>query len=498
MHSCKGYVRSDDVLGINDAGLSQAPATGLIAEAADGALMTSNGKSKALRRRLVGLRGVRLWLRAYTPARKIRRGLRKLVRYGTDGYPPDIRRRLVVMNLFAYLIALTTFGYAIQHTFMDFEKFAPVISLNLALFVTALCVPFSHRVHELAGGLIILVSEYIALFCFTALLGNAAGLHLQYFIGAAATFVVFGVERWKLIVPVIVITIALHLFAQFLYPPEAAFIKAPEHVIRDLYLQAAITTGVLIAATVFYAFSLAEQAKAETDTLLRNILPDSVVERLKDDPGNAIADSHDNAAILFTDISGFVALARELGPARIVDLLNEIVSEFDALAAEHGVEKIKTIGDAYMAAAGIPDPVDDPATRLARMAIDMQRAIARLRERTGIDLSMRAGLASGPVMAGVIGTRKFTYDVWGDAVNLAARLENKSVPGHILICPASRLELQHAFRLKSHGVIEIKGVGEQETWFLLDEKVPQKRDAPEPLRVPDPSPDTKSSLVRGS
>ena len=410
-----------------------------------------------------------LKLRASPFVGRVKNALRRLARLGTEGYRTDIQRRLVVMNLISYLIVLTTLGYSVQNYFMGYEKYAPVIYLNLAVFFVALLVPWSHRFSDIAGGLIIIVTEYIALFLFTAFLGHESGLHLQYFVAAAATFVVFGVERWKLIVPLVLLAIALHVLAWYMFPEGSALIDAPEHVLRDLYLQAAITTGILIAATVYYAFSLAEAAKAETDALLRSILPDSIVERIKKHPGRAIADSHDHAAILFTDISGFVALARELGPERIVALLNEIVSEFDALAEVHGVEKIKTIGDAYMAAAGIPVPVDNPSERLARLAIDMQKVIARLRERTGIELTMRVGLASGPVMAGVIGTRKFTYDVWGDAVNLAARLENKSRPGAILVCPGCQRDLAHAFRLESHGVIEIKGVGEQETWFLIEE-----------------------------
>ena len=420
------------------------------------------------------------WLGRFTPVRVFGRFMRTLVRAGTHGYPPDTQRRLVVMNLIAYLIALTTFAYAVQNTFMDFEKFAPVIYVNLALFFTALSVPFSHRFSDLAGGMIIMISECIALMWFTAFLGNQSGIHIQYFIASAATFVVFGVQRWKLIVPMVIIAITLHIVAWFSFPPEAALIKASASILDGIYVQAAITTGVLIAATVYYAFSLTEAAKAETDALLRNILPDSVVERLKENPGVAIADSHDNAAILFTDISGFVALARQLGAQRVVALLNEIVSEFDQLAEVHGVEKIKTIGDAYMAAAGIPDAVPDPTARLARLAIDMQKVIARIRRTSGIDISMRVGLAAGPVMAGVIGTRKFTYDVWGDTVNLAARLENKSEPGRILVCPACRDQLEPDFRLESHGVISIKGVGEQETWFLLSEDTTTQR-APGPL-----------------
>lgn len=443
--------------------------------------MNAEKDPKTSRAGIGGFKGVLSALFASRFAGRAKRALRRLARLGTEGYPPDVRRRLVVMNLISYLIVLTTAGYALQQSFMDFETYAPVISLNVAVFLIALLVPWSHRFSDIAGGLIIIVTEYIALFLFTAFLGHESGLHLQYFIAAAGTFVVFGVERWKLIVPMVLLAIALHVLAWYLFPEGSALIDAPEHILNDLYLQASITTGILIAATVYYAFSLAEAAKAETDALLRAILPDSIVERIKENPGRAIADSHDHAAILFTDISGFVALARELGAERIVALLNEIVSEFDALAEVHGVEKIKTIGDAYMAAAGIPVAVDNPSERLARMAIDMQKLISRVGERTGIDLKMRVGLASGPVMAGVIGTRKFTYDVWGDAVNLAARLENKSRPGSILICPGCQRDLARAFHLESHGVIDIKGVGEQETWFLIAERASgagQSLDAP--------------------
>jgi adenylate cyclase len=207
-------------------------------------------------------------------------------------------------------------------------------------------------------------------------------------------------------------------------------------VADSLYMQAAITTVVLIAASVYYAFSLAERAKAETDAVLRNVLPDAIVERLKANPGGLIADSIDDASVMFSDISGFVALARRLGADRTVDLLSRIVSEFDALAVRHGVEKIKTIGDAYMVVAGLPDPVPDHTARLARMGLDMLDSVARLRGETGLNINLRIGLASGPVTAGVIGTRKFSYDVWGDPVNLASRLRGHR-PGRIS-CPVPR------------------------------------------------------------
>ncbi len=398
-----------------------------------------------------------------------------LAEAGTDGYPPDVKRRLVVMNLIAYLIAATTLGFAIQHAQLDFAKYSHVIYINLALVLTAVAVPFSHRINDLAGGLVIVVSEYIALLVFTAYLGREAGVQLQYFIVAAAAFVVFGVERWRLIVPLVIIALALHLTAWHGFPGDQAIIDAEPEVLDNVYTQAAITTGALIAASVYYAFSLAERAKAETDTLLRNILPDRIVERLKKEPGKAIADNIEDASVLFADISGFVALARQLGAQKVVELLNRLVSEFDAIAERHGVEKIKTIGDAYMAASGVPEP--PPGTsknhtaHLVRFGLEMLETVRQISAETGIDLRVRIGIASGPVMAGVIGQKKFSYDIWGDAVNLAARLENQSLPGRILVCPACRQKLEGAFGFEARGVIEIKGVGPQETWFVTRELI---------------------------
>jgi len=385
---------------------------------------------------------------------------------GTEGYPPDVRRRLLIVNLIAYLIAITTAGYAIQQIQLDYQTYKPLVFINLSLLLMALMVPAMHRFSPIAGGLLIVISEYVALMAFTFYLGRSAGLHLQYLVAAAAPFVVFGLERLRLVAVVVVTGLVLHLVAWFGFPPEAAHLRAAPDVLDSLYGQAAITTVGLIAASIWYAFRLVERARGETDTLLRNILPDSVADRLKARPGERIADSYEEASVLFADISGFVALARRLGPDRIVELLNQIVSEFDALAARHGVEKIKTIGDAYMAVAGLPDRTPDHTERLAYMALDMLDALERVRTETGLALHMRVGMASGPVISGIIGTRKFSFDVWGDAVNLAARLENLGATGRVHVCPACRARLEHAFILESRGMIEIKGVGQQETWLL--------------------------------
>jgi adenylate cyclase len=427
---------------------------------------TDRAPASGLARRLAALGDSRWFLR-------LGLWLSRLAEAGTAGYPPETKRRLMILNMIAYLIVVTTLIYALQQAFLDYDRYWPIVYINLGIVVFMLMVPAVHRFGAVAAALLMLATECVALLAFTSYLGRTSGIHLQYFVVSAAAFVVYGINRWALIIPSIVAATLLHLLAWFQYPDSLALIPADQSVLDSMYIQATVTTFGLIAASVFYAFRLVENAKAETDRLLRNILPDTIVERLKAKPTEAVADTFPEASILFADISGFVPLARRLGASETVSLLNRLVTMFDDLAEQHGVEKIKTIGDAYMVASGVPEPVPDFAIRLARMALGMQEAVAELRSRTGYQLDMRMGFATGPVMAGVIGRQKFSYDIWGDAVNLAARLETTSVPGRIHLCPVSRERLGDAFDVEPRGAIEIKGVGQRETWFLVGVRTTQ-------------------------
>lgn len=394
----------------------------------------------------------------------------KIASIGIAGYPADTQRRLKITNVVASLISTTTFIYAIQLAMSDYELMKPVVWINVALAAFSACVPLAHRINDIAGGILLVAAEFIALLGFTAFFGRSAGAPMQYIVAAAAPFVIFGLNRFWLVIGIVATALALHLLAWFSFPRSQALLNIDSAILNPLYVQGAITTFGLIAASVYYAFSLAEQAKAETDTVLRNVLPDSIVERLKLKPNEAIADSFNSASILFADITGFVALARSLGPEKTVTLLNQLVSAFDALAQQHRVEKIKTIGDAYMVASGVPIPRDDHVAALAGMALDMLKAVEKISRQTGRPLNIRIGMAAGPMMAGVIGTKKFSYDVWGDPVNLASRLESASAPGRILVCPDCRAALDETFVLQSRGIVEVKGVGQQEAWYLTSRR----------------------------
>jgi adenylate cyclase len=204
---------------------------------------------------------------------------------------------------------------------------------------------------------------------------------------------------------------------------------------------------------------------ARSERLLLNVLPKSISIRLKDDD-KVIADGFAEVTVLFADLVGFTELSQRLDAAALVNMLNHVFSAFDDLAAELGLEKIKTIGDCYMVAAGLPDPRPDHVEAAARMALGMRDALNRINGEAGYGLKVRIGLHTGPVIAGVIGKRKFIYDLWGDTVNTASRMESSGVEQEIQVTQAVRDRLVGKFELASRGVIKVKGKGELETYFL--------------------------------
>lgn len=206
-----------------------------------------------------------------------------------------------------------------------------------------------------------------------------------------------------------------------------------------------------------------EQEKSES--LLANILPEPIAQQLKQGHHN-IADGFAEVTILFADIVGFTELSSGISPEELVKLLNRIFSAFDRLSEKHGVEKIKTIGDAYMVAAGLPYPRSDHAEAIAEMALDMQQEIEHFNELYEVRLKMRIGINTGPVVAGVIGTKKFIYDLWGDAVNIAARMESHGKEGCIQVSSESYQLLRDRYFLELRGSISVKGKGEMVTYLL--------------------------------
>jgi adenylate cyclase len=397
--------------------------------------------------------------------------LGRFAELGTAGYPRPVRRRLTIINAMALLIAVFSVIYAVVFFYYNMHLYRHLIMLNLLLAVVVLVVPFAHRINDIAAALVITVAEYTALFVFVWAFGRNSGIQINYIIAAAVAFAIYGLSHVRLAIGLATVGLALHLAAWFLFPPERAHFAAEPSLLDNLYVSSAVTTFCIIALIVGYAFTVADAARAEADALLINILPEAIAERLKERPDARVADSVEQASVMFSDLVGFTELSKRLGAARTVALLDHIVTEFDRLAARHGVEKIKTIGDGYMAVTGVSVPRADHLPCLARMALGLPDLVERLSAAHGVDLRVRVGIAIGPVMAGVIGTDKFSYDVWGDTVNLASRLESHGLPGKIQVSDAVRKTLGDSFVFEPHGPIEVKGIGRLETWLLKEERV---------------------------
>jgi class 3 adenylate cyclase len=242
-----------------------------------------------------------------------------------------------------------------------------------------------------------------------------------------------------------VLGLATTVFAVLQY-----FVRARERALTDLAQQ-------------HQALEL-EQAKSER--LLLNVLPAPIAARLKEHEG-VIADDLPVVTVLFADIVGFTPLSERLAASEVVSLLDGVFARWDALVADHGVEKIKTIGDAYMVAAGIPIPRDDHAEAVAEVALAMGPQLADCSAEMGLPLQVRIGIDSGPVVAGVIGRAKFSYDLWGDTVNTASRMESSALPGTIQVTERAYERLLHRFELRRRGTVDVKGKGQMTSYLLI-------------------------------
>jgi adenylate cyclase len=221
------------------------------------------------------------------------------------------------------------------------------------------------------------------------------------------------------------------------------------------------TTYVLLQ----YFVRARDRERSKSERLLLNVLPAPVAARLKHQEG-IIADAHEDVTVLFADIVGFTPLCERLAAPDLVALLDRVFARWDQLAVRHGVEKIKTIGDAYMVAGGIPTPRRDHAEAIAEMALAMQAETARLAVETGLLLQVRIGIDTGPVVAGVIGRAKFIYDLWGDTVNTASRMESHAQPGTIQVTTRTHDRLRERYELRPSGTIDVKGKGPMTPYLL--------------------------------
>jgi class 3 adenylate cyclase len=248
--------------------------------------------------------------------------------------------------------------------------------------------------------------------------------------------------------------------------PETLEVESDGRVFALLVVSVFEFESINVYGTDITAAREVEQANRENERLLLNILPVSIARRLKQGEV-VIADRFEEMTVLFADCVGFTRMSSQLSPAEVVEMLNAMFSIFDGLADRYGLEKIKTIGDAYMVVGGLTPGASDHAADMADMALEMIAGVAPLREETGRDLEIRVGMHTGPGVAGVIGLKKFIYDVWGDTVNMASRMESLGLPGRIQVSEATYDRLKDSFIFEPRAIMEVKGKGQLATYFLV-------------------------------
>jgi adenylate cyclase len=347
--------------------------------------------------------------------------------------------------------------------------------INIAIAALFLGVPLLNRFGNVIPALAFVGIAYVSLTFVGTQIGTDSGVQFYFLVSASLAVLVLGVEHVMLASIVVSLGAALVIFLQFTVPQDTGI--QPRWALDTAFVTTTAGACLLIFLTVWYAMREVSRAEAameveysRSEALLTNILPATVAAKLKDPAHGTIADRYDDAAILFADIAGYTEQSSEISPTELVRFLDRLYTTFDRLVDRHGLEKIKTTGDAYMVVSGVPTPRPDHIEAIADLALDLCRAVAELRDPRGEPVPMRMGIAAGPVVAGVVGARRFFYDVWGDAVNVASRMESTDIIGRIQLPQNVFERLQHDFVLEERGEIEVKGKGVMRTWFLVARK----------------------------
>jgi adenylate cyclase len=389
----------------------------------------------------------------------------------TQFYAESLGSRFRVLKIATWIAAAISVAFGVFQLLLGGPGWW-VGLLNLVFGAAFLAVPLLYRFGELIAPLTFFLLAYISVgyICYT--IGTGSGLQFYFLVSATLVVLVFGIERIVLASTIVAFG-AAGVIALELYVPHDRGL-GPPWTLTVGFVSSVVGSTVMVMATVWYALREIDRAERameaeyqRSESLLANILPASIASRLKDPSRNIIADKYDDASILFADIAGYTKRASDTTPTELVRFLDTLYTDLDALVDRHGLEKIKTSGDSYMVVSGVPQPRGDHVKAIACLALDMADAVAELKDPQGREVPLRIGLASGPVVAGVVGARKFFYDVWGDAVNVAARMESTDVEGRIQVPQSMYERLKGDYELEERGVVDIKGKGPMHTWYLV-------------------------------
>jgi guanylate cyclase len=390
-----------------------------------------------------------------------------------DAQDIRLQKSLLVVGSFMFIAAGALWGIA--YIFLR-EPLAGIIPLSYALISLVSVIHFSlthqYRFFRASQLVLILLLPFLLMLALGGFINSSVVILWSFIcpLGALLFAEYRQAPRWLL---AYLVLLALSGFLQ----PYVRFTNhLPQNLVTVFFVLniGAVSSIAFVLLHYFVgqkelAYRLLRVEQDRSEGLLLNILPREIAVRLKGGE-RTIADHHPSVSILFADLVGFTPLTNVLTPNEMVELLNVIYSHFDSLIEKHGVEKIRTMGDNYMIASGLPRPRADHAQALANLALEMNAYIASLAPVGDQRLSFRIGINSGPVIAGVLGHKKFAYDVWGDTVNTASRMESHGMPEKIQITQATYDLLKNDFICESNGPVIVKGKGQMETWFLVRSK----------------------------
>jgi len=400
------------------------------------------------------------------------RWLERIASVGIVTTDAEVARRQRITNIGAFVAAGTGISHIVVNALHDASGLMTTHIFNALFALLALATPCLHRYGENAAAAALATLVLLSTTLFVWLLGTSS--HLQmYFTLVGALLLFIGTQSWKLFAVYFVLFTAALLITLH-YAPVNGLVMPQDTALRDMLTNEVMINSITVnAVIIFYAVAALRRAEIEleneyerSEALVTTMMPAPIAKRLKSAPDRRIADHIDCLSILFADLVGFTTAAHDLPPDEVVTYLDDLVRGFDAQCERLGAEKIKTIGDCYMAVAGLDGDGPGGARALGRLALAMLEANNSRPPLGGQRMRLRVGLHCGPATAGVIGDTRFSYDVWGDAVNVAARMESHGVPDRIHVSEAFRAMTGETFVFEERGPTDIKSIGVARTFFL--------------------------------
>jgi class 3 adenylate cyclase len=400
----------------------------------------------------------------------------RLINVGTGSRDQFDDRRIVIINITTLLAIGSQLVFSFVFYLNHFQ--APAIFNLICLIGYCGVIALNYQKKTRLSALLLILVSTTQLFSLPVLfLGRETGIHYYSFAIISITFLIaWKNDRLPMIFGVLIFAGGGFMFAEY-GAWQSPFVAPPPPQLATLFHFMATTGTITMITVVILTFYLMLDKAQEllriehqrAEHLLLSILPPSIAQRLKETDA-IIADDFENVTILFADIVGFTEFSENLSPKSTVEILNRVFSLFDSLVDKYRLEKIKTIGDAYMVAGGLPSPGENDLEAIADLSLDMIRALAQFNIENNQTFEIRIGIHTGAVVAGVIGVKKFTYDVWGDTVNIAHRMESHGLPGQIQVSAPTYELLRHMYVFAARGIINVKGKGDMNT-YLLQSKI---------------------------